>query len=318
MKKLSIILSIVVSLAFVGCTSVSESCKQQTLNVCQFNLRYNPPNDGKVIKRFKDTKTGKIKVVWDGSQPWEKRMPLVVDYLRYNEVDVCGTQELSNKQIAVMMKAMPEYKQFGIETGGAPHNNVIVYKPQRLDLLEKGVFWLSETPEKSSRGFGAHAPRNCNWGKFKDKITGKEFYLFNTHYHHIGDSVRDKSSELMIKKIREIAGDNTFFMMGDLNAIENSNAIQMLKKSGFMIDARSVCKTKIYGSKFTNNFAYTGRSFLEYPSVDKSRGKVPMCWIDWVFVSKNVEVLKYAVHSECYDGVWLSDHFPLLLKVNIK
>ena len=122
----------------------------------------------------------------------------------------------------------------------------------------------------------------------------------------------------MIKKIREIAGDNTFFMMGDLNAIENSNAIQMLKKSGFMIDARSVCKTKIYGSKFTNNFAYTGRSFLEYPTVDKSRGKVPMCWIDWVFVSKNIEVLKYAVHSECYDGVWLSDHFPLLLKVNIK
>ena len=69
-----------------------------------------------------------------------------------------------------------------------------------------------------------------------------------------------------------------------------------------MIDASKICKTPLYGADWTLNGGYSGK---------KSK------WIDWVFVSKDIEVEKFAVFAECFDGVWLSDHFPLLLKTKI-
>ena len=237
-------------------------------------------------------------------------MPLIKNFLFYHDVDVCGSQELYKNQIADITEAVKDkYEIFGTTTSPSAdklnkrnHNNVIFYKRDRFELLDSGVFWLSETPEKESKGWTARYPRNCNWGKFKDKNTGKEFFIFNTHFHHIGNDVRVNSAKLFVKKIKEIAGDNTFYAMGDLNATPDSQPIKIIKDSGFMIDAKEVCKTPLYGSTFTDNYGYTGKKSI---------------WIDWVFVSKNVEIQKYAVFSECFDGVWLSDHFPLLLKTNI-
>ena len=185
----------------------------------------------------------------------------------------------------------------------ANHNNVIFYKRDRLELLDSGVFWLSETPEKESCGWSAQYPRNCNWGKFKDKKTGKVFFYFNTHFHHIGDNIKHESAKLMVKKIKEIAGNTTFFFSGDLNATKESDTIAEIKKSGFIFDALERCKTKLYGATWTLNRGYSG---------EKST------WIDWVFVSNDVVIEKFAVFADCINGVWLSDHFPLVVKAKIE
>ncbi len=320
MKKIITILGISVSSLLCACNTIIEqlkTCENTKFVVCQFNMRYGLENDGKILQR-----KGK-KVVYDGTQTWQKRMPLIQDFLVFNDVDICGTQELSWFQVEDFDKMKPEYDYFGTPTQPEKYakkipcsNNIIVYRTSRFELLQKGDFWLSETPEKVSNGFGANKPRNCNWGKFKDKQTGKEFYFFNTHIHHIGDETKAKSAELIIKKIREIAGDAPFFVVGDFNMAEDHYGMKPIWDCDFMVDARKVCKTKLYGPNFTNNFGYTGLNTIYYPTTSKTSS--PMRWIDWVFISKSIDVYKYAVMSECIDGVWLSDHFPVILKVSVK
>ncbi|MBE6414867.1 MAG: endonuclease/exonuclease/phosphatase family protein [Verrucomicrobiaceae bacterium] len=297
-------------------------CSDSSFVMCQFNMRYKLENDGKFIQR-KDLKRGIKKTVLDGSQTWEKRAPLIQAFLEFNDVDICGTQELKKTQVEYFNKMSDEFSYFGIPTEPEKYdtlhssaNNIIIYRKARLELLKSGAFWLSETPEKAMKGFGAAYPRNCNWGLFKDKKSGKEFYFFSTHIHHIGDETKAKSAELIIKKIREIAGDKPFFLVGDFNMAEEHYGMKPIWDCDFMVDARKVCKTKLYGPNFTNNYGYTGLSTVSYPT--SIRDNVPMQWIDWVFVSKSVDVFKCGVMSECINGIWLSDHFPVLLKVSIK
>jgi len=269
-------------------------------------MRCYVPNDGAVVES--KVVNGKKVDVRDGMQVWEKRAPLIKKFLRHHEVDVCGSQELFKNQIEDMRDLEDVYGIFGTTTmpsrdklGHKNHNNIIFYKKSRLELLESGVFWLSETPEKESLGWGAKYARNCNWGKFRDKKTGKIFFYFNTHFHHIGENVKFESAKLMVSKIREIAGAAPLFFTGDLNSGADSRAIAEIKNSGFLKDAREVCKTEPYGAEGT---------FSRYqPTVN--------ILLDWIFV-QNVEVEKYAVYHEIIDGVFLSDHYPVLAKVKIK
>ena len=62
----------------------------------------------------------------------------------------------------------------------------IFYKKNQLSLLDSGNFWLSPTPERASLGWDAACIRICTWGKFQDKVSGKQFYFFNTHMDHVG------------------------------------------------------------------------------------------------------------------------------------
>lgn len=277
------------------------------LVVCQFNMRYYKKDDGHILKT-KDS-YGKTIEKTDGTQTWEKRSPLIKKFFAYHDIDICGSQELYKNQID-SMRDMPDYGISGIpsipsrETAGLPnHNNVIFYKKSRLQLLDSGTFWFSETPESESKGWGAAYPRNCNWGKFLDKKTGKIFYYFNMHFHHIGESVQWKSAKLLVKKIEEISKGLPFFASGDLNSDPYSRAIKEIKSSGFMFDAKEISKKPPYGPDFTDNYGYTGK---------KSK------WIDWIFVSKSVEIEKFAVFAENIGEVWLSDHFPLLVSAKIK
>ncbi len=314
-------------IALFLCTVLCTSCTSKTptktfnsLQVCQFNMRYGVPNDGRVLER-KEFSNGSAELKLDGSQTWEKRLPLIKSFIDYNEIDVCGTQELSWFQVDAF-KDFKGYKFIGEPTAPSKYvkkipsaNNIILYKTSRLEVLKSGSFWLSETPDKESNGFGANKPRNCNWALFKDKKNGSKFFFFNTHFHHIGEQTQFESSKLFIKKIKEIAQKIPFIAVGDFNSTEDSRAIQEMKKAGF-IDARKICKTPLYGVNYSDNFGYTGLSSITFPTTRMKSKKLNL--IDWVFVSNSVEVQKYAILSECFDGVWLSDHFPILLKINVK
>ncbi len=312
---------LILSIIFlVSCATQESEKNDASLIVCQFNMRYGAPNDG-LVKERKKLPNGKSKVVYDGSHTWEKRMPLIKNFLYYQEVDLCGTQELSWFQVDDF-KNMKGYKFVGDPTAPSKYekkipsaNNIILYKESRLEVLEKGSFWLSETPNKESNGFGADKPRNCNWALFRDKLTNKKFYYFNTHFHHKGDKTRIESAKLTLKKIREIASDTPFMLGGDLNAKEDSEALKPFFKSDIIRDARKICKTPLYGVDFTNNYGYTGRKVLRYPTTSGETHTQGV--IDWLFVSKNIVVEKYAVLSECLDAIWLSDHFPVVVKIEL-
>ncbi len=189
--------------------------------------------------------------------------------------------------------------------------NYIFYKKDRFDVLDSGYFWLSPTPDKPSKGWTEKQYRICNWGKFKDKITGKEFFFFNLHQGLTPDS-RLESAKLIAKKLDEIAGKGaTIFMTGDFNAKLGEASIKTILASGLVQDSWGKSKTASYGHKGTTMPANHNRDWCDQPG--KSGDKK----IDYVFVSPNVSVLKCGVISDNRDTRYPSDHFPIMCVVKI-
>ena len=82
--------------------------------------------------------------------------------------------------------------------GDTNKNNIdpLFFNKKKFILVNSGTFWLSETPEKPSMGWDASYNRVVTWGKFKSKVSGKHFLVFNTHFDHRGDEARKNSAIL--------------------------------------------------------------------------------------------------------------------------
>lgn len=280
MKKIALYL-----LAFVSLASASYAQKTATMNVASYNLRYNTPNDG--------------------VNAWPNRKENVKGLIRFHEFDIFGVQEALVGQLKDVAE-LPEFAYYGKgrddgKEGG--EHSAIFYKKDRFKLLKSGDFWLSETPDKPGLGWDAKCcNRICSWAQFEDLNTKKKFYFFNVHFDHQGVEARRQSGHLMVKKIKEIAGNNTAILTGDFNSSPDTEQIKTI--AGVLNDTHDVTKQAPYGPEGTFN------SF-KFDAEMKTR-------IDYIFVSKNVDVLKYGVLTDSKEQRYPSDHQPVLVKVEIK
>lgn len=280
MKKIALYL-----LAFVSLTTAAYAQKTVTMNVGSYNLRYNTPNDG--------------------INAWPNRKENVKSLIRFHEFDIFGVQEALVGQLKDVAE-LPEFTYYGKgrddgKEGG--EHSAIFYKKDRFKLLKSGDFWLSETPDKPSLGWDAKCcNRICSWAQFEDLNTKKKFYFFNVHFDHQGVEARRQSGHLMVKRIREIAGNATTILTGDFNSTPDTE--QMKTIAGLLNDTHDVTKQAPYGPEGTFN------SF-KFDAAMKTR-------IDYIFVSKNVDVLKYGVLTDSKEQRYPSDHQPVLVKVEIK
>jgi len=267
-------------LTFVGINFLLAE-EKESLNVGTYNLRMDTPNDGE--------------------NSWEHRKDMVNGLVRFHDFDIFGTQEGFIHQLKDILNAGTyEYVGVGRDDGkDQGEHSAIFYKKDRFTLLDKGNYWLSTTPEEPSYGWDARIRRICSWAKFKDKISGKEFYFFSVHYDHQGKEARHESSKLMINKIKSIAGNSPFFCVGDFNASPDDDPIQVIYKDGTLIDSYKVTQRPPYGS--TGTF-----SGYKIDSPLKTR-------IDYIFVSKGTTITKYGVLNDLPYGRFPSDHYPVMV-----
>lgn len=260
-----------------------EKTKLQ-LNVATYNLRMQTPYDQE-------------------DKAWENRKKWAIKIIKKYSFDIIGTQEGFQNQLQDILTAgVYTYVGVGRDNGDVKgEHSAIFYRHDKFELLDKGNFWLSETPETPSAGWDATIKRICSWGKFKDKITGKSFFFFNAHYDHKGTVAREESSKLVLKKIGEIAGEAPVYFTGDLNALPEEAAIKLLAGSKKLWDARNVSSTPGYGTEGT---------FHGYNLDGKTTTR-----IDYIFVSRAIKVLEYGVlNDDIAEGAYSSDHFPVLIK----
>lgn len=265
----------------LGPVSVSA---QTAINIMSYNIRYNNPGDGE--------------------NAWPNRKDWVKELVEFYDTDILCVQEALNEQVEYLLTD----SRFALEGVGRDDGKTkgeytaIFYDKGRFRKRQSGTFWLSETPDVPSKGWDAQIVRICTWIKLYDTTTRKEFFVFNTHYDHRGLLARDKSSELIKRKITEIAGKLPVILTGDLNTSPQTQPIAVLKT--FLKDAKEISKAKPYGPEGTFNA-------FKFDAELKER-------IDYIFVNNQVEVLKFAVLSDSKDQRYPSDHLPVLVKIQIK
>ena len=279
MKK--IFISFLFSFLLIG-TMFSQNAG--TLNIATYNLRMDTPTDGE--------------------NAWPNRKDMVKALVQFHDFDIFGTQEGFVHQLKGICELDAyDYVGVGRDDGKeAGEHSAIIYKKDRFSVLDKGNYWLSETPDVPGKGWDATCcNRICSWAKFKDKTTGKEFFFFNVHYDHEGKEARRESSKLMISKIKSIAGNLPFFCTGDFNATPDSEPIQILYNDGTLIDSYKITKLPPYGPVGT----YQGFKIQTRPE-----GR-----IDYIFVSKGIQINKHGVLTDINHNRLPSDHFPVVANV---
>ena len=266
------------------CLVLEQVSAQPAVNVMSYNIRYNNPGDG--------------------VNAWPNRKDWVKDLVAYHDTDILCVQEALQEQVDYLLKDSPfELEGVGRDDGQTKGEyTAIYYNKDRFKKQQSGTFWLSETPEKPSKGWDAHIIRICTWVKLRDQETKKDFFVFNTHYDHMGVTARERSSMLIREKIQQISGELPVILTGDLNTPPNTPPISALKT--FLKDTKEVSKAKPYGPEGTFNG-------FKFDAELKER-------IDYVFVNDRVEVLKFAVLSDSKDRRYPSDHLPVLVKIALK
>lgn len=237
-----------------------------------------------------------------GHKNWFYRAHLVVDTIENAQPCIIGFQEVNSWQYDYLCESMPTYDSIITYRDNIPlysEGCPVFYRTDLYTLVDKGSFWLSETPDEMSKDWGAACYRICSYVILQDNASKKEFVVFNTHLDHISDEARINGINVVLDKIKDF-GSIPAILMGDLNAEEDSETYMSATEN-------------FYDVKYQTENTMTSCTYQDWgEQLDRN------C-IDYIMISKDhFNVSSYSVITDTYDGDYTSDHFPLTATISFK
>ncbi|MBQ7095536.1 MAG: endonuclease/exonuclease/phosphatase family protein [Clostridia bacterium] len=242
---------------------------EDRLKVISYNIRYTNDKNGHSIK---------------------ERAPRLKKVLEKYDADLLGIQEFTPK----WEKHLPLFEeQYDYVLNYRSSEDVeaapIFWKRSKFKLLDHGLFWLSETPEQESRGWGAKHWRICQWVKLENRQSGSAFYFLNTHFD-FEDAPQVGSARLLIEKAQTDFKDAPVIITGDFNMERQSEGYYFMSR--YFTDVNMATEQSNIGT-------YTG-----YGETSEL--------IDYTFISQEgIKPLTYRVMTEMFDGKYVSDHYGI-------
>ncbi len=249
--------------------------EENKLKVVSYNVRCSNDPDGNSIR---------------------ERAPRLIEVLEKEDPDLIGMQEFTPKWEKRLKGALKGY-DFALHYRSASNyeGTPIYWKRSKFKLLDSGYFWLSETPDRESKGWGADYWRICSWVQLKVRATGKTFYYFNTHYDFT-EKPQVESAKLLIDRAEGMCGGDPMILTGDFNMEVTAKGYQDL--TAYFADV--------------NTAEDPTPTYTDY-------GKIEGKQIDFCFVTpKTIAPASYRVMTEKVEGGFVSDHYGLAAEVILK
>lgn len=116
-----------------------------------------------------------------------------------------------------------------------PQTQPIFYRTDRLEALEEGWFFFSDTPDVIySRTFNGSWPAFASWARFRDLSTGSELRVVNVHFEFKSGSNRRLSAALVAERFSgPLAAGERVVLVGDVNARLGSATHEILEAGGW-------------------------------------------------------------------------------------
>ena len=262
---------------------MADNVNANEIKVMSYNIRCHAPDDM-------------------GEKNWFNRAHLVADTIEKAQPGIIGFQEVNSWQYDYLCETMPAYDSIITYRDNIPlysEGCPVFYRTDLYSLLDKGSFWLSETPEEMSKDWGAACYRICSYAKLKDNATGKEFIVFNAHLDHVSDEARINGINVVLDKIKEFGGVPAV-LMGDFNAEETSDTYKSTVE--YFDDTKYMTENTMKSCTYQSWGTQLDRECIDYIMVSKSDFKVH----------------SYKVITDTYDGVYTSDHFPIISTISFE
>ncbi|RHW18366.1 endonuclease/exonuclease/phosphatase family protein [Sphingomonas gilva] len=232
-----------------------------------------------------------------GVNSWERRRGLAAEMIRRIAPDVIGTQELHKRQGDDIVRLLPAYGWIGIDRrGGHDDEHMgLFYRRDRLNLIEFGNFWLSDTPDvPGSISWGHPLPRMTTWALFETKDDKRRFYVLNTHfpYRAEDEDARMKGALMLRQRIDALPADIPVVLTGDFNTTPDSQIHAALTER--LADVRIAAPSRSGPDDTFHNF--TGKA-------DRR--------IDWI-LTRGLDVRSTQTVTDHRGEMQTSDHFPIV------
>lgn len=238
---------------------------------------------------------------------WETRKPalsaafgyLDADIVAFQEMESFGGRSVSSENLALdyLLAEHPDYAAAAVgDPEEFPSTQPILYRRERLTLLDQGWFFFSDTPDVIySRTFNGSWPAFASWAVFEDR-EGRRVRVVNVHFEYRSRSNRRLSAALVARRVGPaIAAGERVILLGDINAMA--------------------------GSATADTLAAMGVEFLPVRGATYhfDRGLNLFGAIDHVALSQGVVSLSApVVVRERFEERWPSDHYPVVADIALR
>ena len=234
------------------------------------------------------------------------REPRIVNFLSEKLPDSVGFQECTvfwRTRLDTVLEPIGYERAQPIHNNPQAMKNYIWYRKDTVKLCDSGYFWLSETPDFASQGFGSEYYISAAWAILENRETGVRYVHINTHLDAYHEDIRIRELEVLMQHVRQYSEQGLcVFLTGDFNSTPNSPIYETVTKE--MTDTRKIAVST--SSKHTYN-AYSNDESAVYESKKT---------IDYCFCFGDVSVESFEVFEKSGGG-YLSDHNALLIRAVI-
>lgn len=203
----------------------------------------------------------------------EQRAKWVIPFIMEQNADIVGIQEAAtegdfNWADAIVEQTKGVYSarrvdeeiEFGVATMHIGAGLIILYRADRFEMLNSGCSYYFEDSN-----------RYWQWVQLKDKKSGRELYVTNTHFSidpwidgkfvpSEGEQLRIWEAEELVAFWEENVGDKALFATGDYNAVVDSAPHTTMQRG--IYDLSMEVATNSDG-KSTLDFCYVNTKCME-------------------------------------------------------
>jgi len=249
--------------------------------VMSYNIRYDNPDD---------------------RPDWRARRGPMARQIGFFAPDILGLQEALLPMVADLSAALPGYDHYGVgrdDGDKVGETTTIFYRGARFERLLAQTRWCSPTPERPGKAYDAALPRTYTRVVLRDRASGALLDVRNAHLDHKGP----ESRRLCAQQIRGQAvwPGARLLVLGDFNSAPGEPPHDALISGDDGLRDARVVSPVVFGPAGTFN--------------DFSPGAPATGPIDYVFVDRAFQVVRFATLTDTENGQAISDHFPVIAEI---
>ena len=262
-------------------------------SVMSFNLRVDSKNDG--INRIYN------------------RRGRIIETIKKYSPDLIGFQEAEDEIRAWLRDSLSDYVVVGCgrEADFKGESVPIAFRKDMFEMISCENFALSPTPEIMGTRFeGVGQSDNARMAtavKLKPNGESEPFLFLNTHADHHAPEAR-RLEFLMLAEYLSAKSDRCI-LTGDLNTLPDSDLLKIFTENTPLPFLDATCKIEETFHAYGN----VGKSsyWQEKFGTDKVK-------IDYIFTTlKNSPESSFAVEDTPVDGIYISDHRPVMAYIEV-
>lgn len=302
MKKSKLIIGILLCLALAACAGYGIYTQIGAVDFDEIVIDGIPEKSEEATRIM----SFNVRCKNDGEQTITNRSKVAIEVINQYAPDSFGVQECTPRWKRILAANVGDrYACVGAARdyyGPFTEYSSIYYLKDKYDLIDSGTFWLSETPEKKwTKSFDSACFRVASWALLEDKETGVRYTHINTHLDHVLETTRESQMKVLIECVNKVANGSPIVVTGDFNAQEDNSLVYTVACESFN-DTKKVAAN-----------SDTGRTFTSYGKYEEDGTGA----IDFIFADKSLQVDTYKIIRNTVQGIYPSDHYPIVADIRL-